>query len=340
MKAAFVTGIKQTEIRDIPKPIPQKGEVLIKIRSVGICGSDLHLFLGIHAFRKAPAILGHEMSGTICQLGEGVTEFQPGDRVTVNPSVSCGKCFPCRRGLENICENRIAPGTEAWMGCFTEYFPAPKETVYKVGSHVDFPRAALTEPLSVATHILRRTNLQKVKTMAIIGCGTIGLMTLYLARKQGICKILCSDPASYNRKQALAFGAQCAVDPLSEDPVKAALDFTRGEGVDLCIVAAGADRILDQASQMTRKGGEIGLVAMITNPISFSCYSLVFREQRLFGSQIYQTRDFEDALEIVQTDPSLSSFFTQRMPVEEVQTALEMLAEKKENIIKMILEWK
>ena len=339
MKAAYVTGIKETEICEIDKPVPQKGEVLIKIEAVGICGSDLHLFLGAHAFRKPPVIMGHEMAGTVCELGEGVTKFQLGDRVTVNPSVSCGECSTCRRGLENICEQRKAPGTDAWIGCFVEYFPAPEATVYKIHDNVDFPRAALTEPLSVATHILKRTSIQRIKTMAVIGCGTIGLMSLYLAKKTGVEKIICSDPAIYNRNQALKFGADFAVNPLSEDPVSAAKQLTDGEGVDLCIVAAGAPTILDQASQMTKKGGEIGLVAMITKPVSFYSYSIVFREQRIFGSQIYQTSDFEDALEVVQTDDMLSSFITQHMPVEDVQKAMEMLAEKKENVIKIILEW-
>ena len=205
---------------------------------------------------------------------------------------------------------------------------------------MEFSRAALTEPLSVATHILGRASVQDIKTMAIIGCGTIGLMTLYLAKKRGVGKIVCSDPAAYNRDQALRFGADLAVNPFTEDPVKAAMQITDGEGVDLCIVAAGASMILDQASQMTRKGGEIGLVAMITKPINFYCYSIVFREQRIFGSQIYQTGDFEDALEVVQTDERLSSFVTQRMSMDDVQKAMEMLAEKKENIIKIILEWK
>lgn len=340
MKAAFVTGVKETEIREIEKPTPGKGEVLIKVEAVGLCGSDLHLFLGLHAFRKPPVILGHEMAGVVCELGEGVTKFRIGDRVTVNPSVSCGKCFACKRGLENICDQRKSPGTGAWIGCFAEYFPTPEETVYKIPDDVDFARGALTEPLSVATHILRRASEQNVKTMAIIGCGTIGLMTLYLAKKRGIEKIVCSDPAVYNREQALKFGADLVVNPLQDDPVETALQLTNGEGVDLCIVAAGAPGILDQASQMTRKGGEIGLVAMITKPVSFYCYSVVFREQRIFGSQIYQTCDFEDALSIVKTNPTLSEFITQRMSMEDVQKAMEMLAEKKENVIKIILEWK
>ena len=203
--------------------------------------------------------------------------------------------------MENICEQRKAPGTDDWIGCFVEYFPAPEETVYKIHDDVEFSRAALTEPLSVATHILGRASVQDIKTMAIIGCGTIGLMTLYLAKKRGVGKIVCSDPAAYNRDQALRFGADLAVNPFTEDPVKA---------------------------------------AMITKPINFYCYSIVFREQRIFGSQIYQTGDFEDALEVVQTDERLSSFVTQRMSMDDVQKAMEMLAEKKENIIKIILEWK
>ena len=339
MKAAYVTGVRETKICEIERPSPARGEVLVKIEAVGLCGSDLHLFLGRHAFRKPPVILGHELSGTICQLGEGVTRFRVGDRVTVNPSVSCGKCHACKRGLGNICERRKAPGTDAWIGCFVEYFPAPEETVYPIPDEVDFPRAALTEPLSVATHILGRVSLKDVKTMAILGCGTIGLMTLYLAKKRGVERVICSDPAAYNRQQALRLGADRTVDPLEEDPVKGALELTDGEGVDLCVVAAGAPTILDQASGMTRKGGEIGLAAMITKPVTFSSYSVVFREQRVFGSQIYQTRDFEAALKEVETDPALSDFITQRMPMEEVQRAMEMLAEKKENVIKIILEW-
>lgn len=339
MRAAFVTGVKETEIRDIEKPSPARGEVLIKVEAVGLCGSDLHLFLGLHAFRKPPVILGHELSGTVCELGEGVTKFQVGDRVTVNPSLSCKKCPACKRGLGNICERRKAPGTDSWIGCFVEYFPAPEETVYKIPDEVDFPRAALTEPLSVATHILGRISLNEIKTMAILGCGTIGLMTLYLAKKRGMEKVICSDPAAYNRQQALRFGADVVIDPLEGDPVKGALELTDGEGVDLCIVAAGAPPILDQASGMTRKGGEIGLVAMITKPVPFYSYSVVFREQRIFGSQIYQTQDFEAALGEVETDPGLSEFITQRMPMEEVQRAMEMLAEKKENVVKIILEW-
>lgn len=340
MKAAFVTGLKKAEILEVEKPAIGKGEVLIQVKTMGICGSDLHLYLGLHAFRKPPVILGHELAGVVCEVGEGVTRVKVGDRVTVNPSVACGTCHACKRGLGNICNTRKAPGTPSWIGSFVEYFPAPEETVYKIDDSVDFARAALTEPLSVATHILSRVSVAEPKTMAIIGCGTIGLMTLYLAKKRGIERVICSDPAAFNREQALAFGADVAVDPLAEDPVEAAMKLTDGEGVDLCIVAAGAPTILNQASQMTRKGGEIGLVAMITKPLSFDSYSVVFREQRIFGSQIYQTQDFEDAFAIVQQDPEMSRFVTQQLPVEEVQHAMELLSEKKENVIKIILEWK
>ena len=340
MKAVYVTDLKKAEVLEIDRPRPAKGEVLIAVKAMGICGSDLHVYLGLHAFRKPPVVLGHELSGIVCEIGEGVTKFRVGDRVTVNPSVSCKECDACKRGLENICDDRKAPGTGSWLGAFVEYFPTPEETVYKISDTVDFPRAALTEPLSVAEHVFGRISVEAPKSMAILGCGTIGLMILYLAKRAGIETILCSDPAPYNRTQALAFGAKMSINPLEEDPVDAARRLTGGEGVDVCIVAASAPNILNQASLLTRKGGEIGLVAMITKPQSFDSYSIVFREQRVFGSQISQVHDFEKALSIVEQDPELSKFITQRMPAEEIQHAMALLSEKKGNVIKIILEWR
>lgn len=339
MKAAYVTDVKKTEIRKIPKPEPQKGEVLIRVKTVGVCGSDLHVFLGVHAFRKPPVILGHEVAGEVCGLGEGVTRFKIGDRVTVKPAVSCGQCEPCTHGLENLCLNNKAPGTGSWIGTFAEYFPAPEEIVYPIADGIDYPTATLTEPLSVAVHIMNRPKKEIRNSMAIIGCGSIGLLTLFLARRAGYKKIICIDPAAYNREVSLKLGAVRAVDPLKEDARKIIEEITDGQGVDLCIVAAGAPGILDQASDLTRKGGEIVLVAMITRPQEIHSYSYVFKEQTLYGAQLYNTADFEEALSITNSGTDMSVFVTQQMHLEEVQEALEMLSEKKGNVVKIILDF-
>jgi L-iditol 2-dehydrogenase len=337
MKAAFVTGLRETQIRDIPIPEIKKDEVLIKVKTVGVCGSDLHVFQGTHAFRKPPVILGHEIAGEVFQIGEEVKKFKVGDRVTINPSVMCYSCNQCKNGLINLCENRRVPGTESWIGTFVEYFPAPESVVYPIKSGISYPVATLTEPLAVAMHILRQIKSAGKQSMAIIGCGTIGILTLFLARQQGYREILCCDPAPYNREMAMKLGAKCAINPIQDDPVQAAYTLTGGQGVDVCIIAAGSPDIVTQASAMTKKGGEIVLVSMITNPIPVNTYSLVFREQTLRGSMLYTPDDFEKALEIINSGISMDVFITHQFPLENVQEAMRVLSEKKENVIKIIL---
>lgn len=337
MKAAYVTGVKQTEIRDIPTPELKKGEVLIKVKTVGVCGSDLHLFLGVHAFRKPPVILGHEIAGEICALGEGTTKFKIGDRVTVKPAIACGTCPVCQNGLENLCLNNRAPGTKDWIGTFAEYFPAPESIVYPVADEIDYATATLAEPLAVAVHIMNRPKKVRKDSIAIIGCGTIGLLAMFLAKRAGYEKIICVDPAEYNREVALKLGACCGINPLTANTVDLVNQITDGQGVDLCIVAAGAPGILNQASELTRKGGEVVLVAMITKPQEVNSYSFVNKEQTLYGAQIYTSADFEEALSIINSGTDMSAFITQNLPLEDVQHAMELLSEKKENVVKIIL---
>jgi len=339
MKAAYVVGYKETEIRDVPKPEPKKGEVLIKVKTVGVCGSDLHVFLGVHAFRKAPVILGHEIAGEVYALGEGVTKFKVGDRVTIKPAISCGKCACCLDGKENLCLNNIAPGTPKWqdLGTFVEYFPAPEEIVYPIAEGIDYATSTLSEPLAVAVHIMRQPKKEHKKSLAIIGCGSIGLLTMFVAKQEGYEKIIGIDPADYNREAALKLGACRAINPLTEDTQKIVDELTDGKGVDLCVVAAGAPAILDQASDLTRKGGEVVLVSMIIKPIEIHSFSYVLKEQTLYGAQLYDTADFEQALAITNSGIDMSLFVTQQLPLEDIQHAMELLSEKKENVIKIIM---
>jgi len=337
MKAAYVVDLKKTEIRDIAKPEPQKGEVLIKVKTVGVCGSDLHVFMGVHAFRKPPVILGHEISGEVCEVGEGVTKFKVGDRVTVKPAVACGECETCKNGMENLCLNNKAPGTPKWIGTFVEYFPAPEEVVYHIADETDYATATLTEPLAVAVHVMNLPQKKKKNSIAIIGCGSVGLLTMFLAQKAGYKKIIAIDPADYNREVSLKLGASLTINPITEDTCKTVNVFTDGHGVDLCIVAAGAPSILDQASAITRKGGEVVLVSMITKPQEVNSYAYVNKEQTLYGSNLYDTKDFEEALSITNGGTDMSVFVTQQLPLEDVQHAMELLSEKKENVVKIIL---
>lgn len=336
MKAAMVTEAYKAEIKEIEKPVCGDDGVLIKTKICGICGSDLHLFKGTHPFRKPPAVLGHEIAGEVVEIGKNVTKFAVGDRVTVLPHIECGECEFCKEDLQNLCTSKIVPGTPKWCGTFAEYFYAPEQTVFKIADGISYEMGALVEPLAVAVHAIRRIDESLRDSIAILGTGTIGLLSLIVARELGFKKIYCTDTAPFNRKMALEHGAVLAVDPINEDPVKAITE-ANGGGVDVTLVAAGAPNIIDQASAMTKRRGEVCLVAMITKNIPVYTYGFVFNEQKLVGAMTYQNRDFAEAMEMVNNGLDLNKCVTQQLPFAETQQGLDMLDQKKGDIVKILI---
>lgn len=337
MKAAVVTGKCEVAIKEMPEPEIRDDEVLIKVRTAGVCGSDLHLFRGTHAFRKPPAVLGHEVAGDVVKIGKNVTRVKVGDRVTVEPHIGCGKCEFCRQDLTNICDNKSAPGTPSWIGTFVEYFNAPEKTVYKLADTVSYEEGTMIEPLAVAVHALSRAKVTSRECIAIFGTGTIGLMCLVVARELGYKKIIATDIAPFNRKMAMQMGAYATINPLEQDVAEAIMQATAKRGADLVLVCAGADDILTQASQSTRKRGEIGIIAMITKKIPFYCYDMVFKEQSMYGAMTYETRDFVKAWEMINNGLDMKPFITQRLPLDKTQEALDILSDKKEDVVKVIV---
>lgn len=339
MKAAFVTGVEKVEIREIERPAIGDGEVLIRVASAGVCGSDLHLFRGTHAFRKPPAILGHEVAGEVVEIGKAVSRIKVGDRVTVEPHLGCGSCAFCKKNLVNICDHKSAPGTPAWIGTFAEYFNAPEKTVYKVADTVSYASATMIEPLAVAVHALRRVTVPERECLVILGAGTIGLLALVVARQLGYEKVVCTDTAPFNRRMAEQFGATLSLNPLEEDVAARVKALTAGRGADVALVAAGAPNIVDQASACVKKRGEVGIIAMITKEIPVYTYSFVFNEQTMFGSMTYETKDFKEACDLVNGGLDLDAFITQRMDLAHAQEALDVLSQKKEDVVKVLIEF-
>lgn len=338
MKAAFVTDLEKVEIKEIKKPVFSDDEVLIRTKTVGVCGSDLHLFRGTHPFRHAPAILGHEIAGVITEIGKNVTRFKIGDRVTVEPQVGCGHCEMCRRGLISLCPNKKVPGTEAWLGSFCEYFNANEKTVYKLADTVSCELGTLTEPLAVAVHAVNHASVRS-GSLVILGGGTIGQLTLAVAKLRGYSPIIVTDTASFNRSFALKQGAFAALDPLTEDIPARVKELTKGKGADLALIAAGADDILDQACQCVGKCGEIGIISMITKKVPFYPYAVVFSELKLYGAMCYESRDFAEAMELINGGLNLSGFITHEMNgIDKTQEGLAILSQKKEDVIKVIIK--
>ncbi|MGE5612774.1 MAG: zinc-dependent alcohol dehydrogenase [Bacillota bacterium] len=337
MRSAFVTAPYRVEIIDIPEPQVSDDSVLIRVRAAGICGSDLHLYKGTHAFRKPPAILGHEVTGDVVKIGKNVKGLKVGDRVTVEPHIPCGACEYCKSGKVNLCLNKIVPGTEKWTGTFVEYFCAPESKTYKIVDHISYETGVLIEPLAVANHALNMIKERQGKTLAILGSGTIGLLSLVSALQSGFLKIYCTDTIPFNLEFAKELGAYRTINVREEDCVEIINRETSGRGVDAVIVAAGAPGIIDQASQITCRTGTIVLVAMITEKIPVYTYNLVFKEQKLFGAMTYTTEDFKQAVDMVNDGMDISKLVTQALPMSQTQDGLEMLSNKTENVVKIIV---
>ena len=338
MKVASVVDTKKVSVHQAEVPEIADDEVLIQVAYAGICGSDIHLFIGSHAFRKPPAILGHEMSGKIVKIGRQVVKFAVGDHVTVEPHVGCGQCQFCKEDLVNICTNKKVPGTPEWVGTFAQYFNAPESILYKLADKVSFEMGVLVEPLAVAIHAMNRITNQDKGVIAILGAGTIGLLIQVVAREWGYEKVITTDPAPFNRQLSIQFGAIASLDPLTEDVTAYINNLTEHKGVDVTMISAGSDNILDQACELTKKRGEIGIVSMITKKIPFYSYAPVFKEQTIFGCMTYETKDFVQATDMINKGLDLSALVTHTFDLDETEKGLHVLNDKKENVGKILIK--
>ncbi|HHV58507.1 MAG TPA: alcohol dehydrogenase catalytic domain-containing protein [Firmicutes bacterium] len=338
-KAAFVVEPQRVEIREIPEPQVGPKDVLLKVHAAGICGSDLHLYRGQHAFRKLPAILGHEMAGEVVSVGAEVHRIKVGMAATVLPQIGCGRCQACAAGYPNVCPNKTVPGTPAWQGTFADYFMAPEETVFPLPEGLGFVEGALAEPLAVAVHVTRRLELERGQSLAILGSGTIGLLILSVAKYLGADPIVSTDALEYNLQVARQLGASVTVNVLKDNVEQAAGELTNGWGMHAAVIATGAPNIIDQATAITARRGKICLVGMMSKPIPVQTYNFVAKEITLVGSQTYTADDFEKAVELLAEGAiNTNELITKVVPFAATAQAMETLDQRKENAVKIIVK--
>ena len=265
MKALYLLGPEKMEFRDLPVPTIGPGEALIKIKSVGVCASDSHRYLHGKLGDEdmpGPLILGHEFSAEVVEVAPDVTSVRPGDRVAVEPARHCGKCEMCRTGHPNLCPNVQFCGTPPVDGSLQEYMAYPAEFLYKLPENVGYDEGALLEPLGVALHSVRLGHVKPGWTAAILGVGPIGLSTLLILRAVGVLQIFVTDPLDYRLDLARKLGADAAINPEREDPVKVIHEQTNGRGVDVVFEAAGVRDTPEQAVEMARPGGNVVLIGI------------------------------------------------------------------------------
>lgn len=337
MKAVYAERPFQIGLRDIPVPKIRDDEVLICVAYAGVCASDLHAFRGVHAFRKPPVMLGHEVSGTICEIGSAVTGFQIGQPVTVMPQIGCGQCPACKSGQTNRCTKKILPGTSNWIGTFGEYFVAPASVLCPLGE-VPLDLGSITEPLAVAVHVMQQMPSDHGENLVILGAGAIAMMLLVIAPSYGFRNIMMTDIVDENLKLARELGAAKTVNVLHEDAATAAREYFGDPGCENTIIGAGSTDILAQAIDLTAPGGNIVYYAMITKEMTFNTYPIVFKELKLHGSLNYTMDDFDAAIRLLNKHcDTMRRIVTHTFPLEKADEAFEILDKRTEFAVKMIL---
>lgn len=298
MKAVVWLGPRQMEIQEVSVPTPLADEVTIKVEAVGICGSELSGYLGQNSLRVPPLIMGHEFSGRIAALGEGVTEVNGDDLVTVNPLVTCGKCAFCQQGLENLCVQRKLIGAHR-SGAFAEFVTVPAVNCIRLPSTFSLVSGSLAEPLACGVRAALVGGVGPGVRVLIIGAGTIGLMSIAAVRKAGGNVTLVSDVHPGRLATATAWGAEATCDARATDTVALAHQLTEDLGVDVAIDAVGSDATRQAAIKAVRAGGSVVLVGLHDAASPFEANYMVRSEIRMTGSFAYTPANFAQAVEML-----------------------------------------
>jgi L-iditol 2-dehydrogenase/threonine 3-dehydrogenase len=338
MRQAVMSAPGQIERRQVPAPTPEAGEVLLRIRRIGVCGSDIHVWHGKHPFTSYPVVQGHEFSATVEEVGPGVSDLRLGATVTVRPQLVCGKCAPCLRGDYNICNNLKVQGFQA-PGCAQDLIIAPSDRVVTLPDAMSFDQGALVEPVAVAAHSTSRAGDLKGLSVAVLGAGTIGNLVAQAARCRGASRVLISDTSQFRLEKAreCGIGATCNV---REEKLDAAVKRYWGDSAfDVAFEAAGSELALDDAIQNVRKGGKVVAVGVFEQRPRVDISVLGDRELSLIGTLMYKQPDYEQAVEwiasgAIQTGPLITKHF----PFDQYAQAYEFIEQQSDQTLKVMID--
>lgn len=343
MQALQLVAPRELDVRTIPDPPdPGPGEVVVRLRACGVCGSDMHYYLEDNCAGTPalyPSVLGHEPAGEIAAIGKGVETLAVGDRVAVEPAICCGKCEPCLTGKRNLCENVLFMGGVQLPGLLREFAVVPAHNVLKIGADMDFAAAVAIEPIAVLLHALNLADLRVGETVAVMGAGPIGLLAVQLAKMAGASTVVCGDRVAHRLKKAEELGADVVVD-VDEDSVSdAVLDVTHHKGAHVVFDAAGKTASINAAIASARNAGRvviIGIPSQEESPVKL--WDAMSRELTITVQKRSNGND-HDALELLaagKIDPS--SIISHRFGLDRGDEAFRRMGEYSDGIVKPVIE--
>ena len=333
-----MTAPKEIVFREVPIRQPEAGEVLVKIKKIGICGSDIHVYHGTHPFTSYPITQGHEVSAQIVKLGEGVTGLKEGQKVTIEPQVFCGHCYPCTHGKYNLCEELKVMGFQT-TGTASEFFTVDASKITPIPDAMTYNEGAMIEPLAVTVHAAKRFPDIKGAKVAIIGCGPIGILLSQSVKALGASEVLITDISDYRLELAKSLGVDYAVNTKDKDFGEVLVESFGPDKADVIYDCAGNDISMGQAIKYARKGSTIILVAVFGKIATVDLAVLNDHELDLDTSMMYRHDDYVDAIRLVnegkiQLKPLMSKHFA----FKDYLDAYKYIDDNRETTMKVLID--
>lgn len=337
MKAAVFHGKEDVRVEEVAEPTAGPGQVKLRNAYAGICGSDLHVYYAPESSgldfehphpitgSLPPQILGHEFSGTVVELGEGVNSVQLGDRVAVWPIYACGECAACRRGKPNVCTKIGFHGLSSHGGGMAEFTTVDASKLHVLPENVDLRLGALVEPMAVAWHAVEQSGVQAGQTALISGAGPIGIGVWFALRAKGVETVIVSEPSEGRRSAIAGVGAANLVDPTTEDLSARVAELTGGDGVDVAFDAAGVGPAVAASLANLTPGGRVVVVAIHERPMDFLPTQLVMGETAIIGTLAYLQSDFDAVIAAMAAGGYTADGWVDDVAVDDVVGAIESL---------------
>jgi len=340
MKALVYRGPRSLALEEVARPAPAEREVLVRVAATGICGSDVHGYLGLTGRRIPPLIMGHEFCGTVEELGRGVEGVRAGDRVVVEPVISCGACSFCRQGLTNLCPGRRFFGVMEFNGSMAELVAVPARLLHRMPQGMSPAMGAMVEPVGVAHRAVSRVGgLIAGSTVLVVGAGTIGLLILALTKLHRPRRVLVSDLNERRLALASSLGADVTLHPSRGSAVEAVREHTDGQGADVSFEAVGASATVEQALACLRPRGTCVWVGNSQKEIRLDMQSAVTRELGVLGSYIYTSEQFREAIGLLERrEIDVEPIISCRAPLDRGPELFAALSEPNTDLVKVVLE--
>lgn len=337
MLQAIMKAPGRIEFQEVERPVAKADEVVIQIKRIGICGSDIHVYHGVHPYTGYPVIQGHEVSGVVAEVGSDVETLAPGNQVTFMPQVTCGSCYPCRHGMYHICDELKVMGFQT-AGAAREFFAIQADKVLAVPDGISLDHAAMIEPVSVAVHAIRRGGGAAGKKVLVLGAGTIGNLVGQVARATGAEAVMITDVLAYKLDKARACGLDYPLNTRDEDLAEAIARDFGPDRADLILECVGVKETITQAVANARKGTNIVVVGVFGQKPEVDLGLVQDRELSLIGTLMYREEDYEQAIELVEggklcLDPLISDHY----PFVDYQAAYEAIENAQGKVMKLMV---